>query len=123
VNAYDHWVRSWLILNTPWQGTGNRHEWAFSGSDDAALRACLDRLDESTVTDPKDRWAAALVFGYSDMGHPRRAESAWTIDAALTLAEILPPELDDLRDDLPRSFTDRAAGWLGDAHTPPFHPE
>jgi hypothetical protein len=112
-------MRSWLILNTPWQGTGNRHEWSFTGPDDAALRECLDRLDKSTAGDPEDRWTAAIVFGFSDSGRARTAESAWTIDGALTLAEILPPELNDLRDDLRQSFTARAAGSLGDAHTPP----
>jgi hypothetical protein len=112
-------MRSRLILNTPWQGTGNRHEWSFSGSDDAALRDCLDRLDGSTAADPGDRWAAAIVFAFSDGGRRREAEAAWTIDGALSLAELLPPDLDDLREDLRQSFAARAAGWQGDAHTPP----
>ena len=112
-------MRSWLILNTPWQGTGNRHECSFTGSDDKALRECLSWLDESIVGDPDDWWTAAIVFGFSDPGRARTTESAWTIDGALSLTEILPPALNDLADDLRQSFTARAAGSLGDAHTPP----
>ena len=37
-------VRSFLILNTPWQGTGTHWSWTFSGADERALREWLDSL-------------------------------------------------------------------------------
>lgn len=112
-------MRSWLILNTPWQGTGNRHEWSFSGRDHALLSECLDQLDGATTANPDDRWSAAIVFGFSDPEGVRTPKSAWTIRGALALARILPDQLGDLRADVLQRFAAREEGWLGDAHTPP----
>ena len=111
-------MRSFLILNTPWRGTGNRSPWTFSGADDGALRECLDQLAGWVALDPDDRWTAALVFGFSGSASHER-QRAWTLDGALALAELLPDSLDDLRDELLESFAARKAGWLGDARTPP----
>jgi hypothetical protein len=124
-------MRSFLILNRPWQGTGNSSDWSFSGADERTLRGCLDRLDSFATPDPTDRWVAAIVFGPAADSpivtrrgrgwgiRPGELERAWTIDGALALAEMLPDGLDDLREDLSKSFSDRKAGWLGDARTPP----
>jgi hypothetical protein len=114
-------VRSWLILNTPWEGTGNRSDWSFSGADEARLRECLDQLGEFVAPNPEDRWTAAVVHGFSDTGRPATPKQAWTIEGALALAELLPDALSDLRDDLLKCFSRRAEGWHGDAHTPPRH--
>ena len=111
-------MRSFLILNTPWRGTGNRSEWTLSGADDRALRKCLDQLAGFVAADTDDRWTAALVFGFSG-SPPNEDRRAWTLDGALALAAMLPDSLDDLRDELLESFTARKAGWLGDARTPP----
>lgn len=124
-------MRSFLILNTPWQGTGNRSTWTFSGRDEKTLRDCLDNLRGCEAPDPNDRWTAAIAFGSAEQGpilvkrdrsydiEPGERERAWTIDGALALAELLPETLSDLRTDLVESFTARKAGWPGDAHTPP----
>ena len=125
-------VRSFLILNRPWQGTGNASEWTFSGADERLLRDCLDQLASHSTDQVEDRWEAAIVFGPVvastelsrservsasawGYGTPRRA---WTIDGALALAGLLPESFGDLREDLTRSFVRRKAGWQGDATTP-----
>lgn len=119
-------MRSRLILNRPWQGTGNRSEWSFTGADDLILRESLDRLDAYVAPDASDRWTAALVFGFLDGKRHRITTAerisdarAWTLDGALALAEMLPDELDDLRGDLEQSFRARKDGRQGDATTPP----
>jgi hypothetical protein len=101
-------VRSYLILNSPWQGTGNRSWWSFSGAEDRALRNCLDRLDSFATAELEDRWTAAIVFGFLDRG-PLKRERAWTIEGAMTLAELLPESLADLRDDVVGRFANRVA--------------
>jgi hypothetical protein len=108
-----------LIVNRPWQGTGNRFEWSFSGAEDVALRECLMRLDEFVASDLEDRWIAAIVFGFSDRSGQRDPQGAWTIEGALALAAMLPESLGDVCADLVSSFSARIAGWPGDAHTPP----
>lgn len=102
-------VRSYIVLNSPWQGTGNRSRWSFSGNDDAALRACLERLNDFRTPDPTDWWTAAVVFYFSDPEIVPRPEGAWTAEGALKLAELLPDDLADVRDDLIGRFANRAA--------------
>jgi hypothetical protein len=120
-------VRSYLVLNMPWQGTGTQSIWQFSGADDAALRKCLDQLDAYHVPDPLDRWSAAIAYGfpetaplqppvYSTWPSPHQG---WAIAGALALAELLPERLEDLREALVETFSARAAGWSWDAHTTP----
>jgi hypothetical protein len=111
-------MQSFLILNRPWQGTGNASEWTFTGADEKALRGCLDQLSAFETRDVEDRWRAAIAFGSGSAwrGTPERG---WTIDGALALADALPVSLADLREDLIASFALRKAGWQGDASTPP----
>jgi hypothetical protein len=112
-------MQSFLTLNRPWRGTGNRSNWRFSGADERALRDCLDRLGGFTTNAVDDRWTAAIVYGPVDgpatvsrRGRkldvsPGTPEQAWTLDGALALAELLPERLADLRADLLESFTRR----------------
>jgi hypothetical protein len=98
-------MKSRLILNSPWRGTGNRSYWSFSGKDDRELRACLEALDEFRTDEFDDRWRAALIFYFADRykGPP---EAAWTIHGAQRLPDLLPESLADLRDDLFSRFRD-----------------
>jgi hypothetical protein len=119
-------MRSFLTINRPWQGTGNRENFVFSGREERALRDCLARLDAFVVPDPSDRWTAAIAVGPSEdpllvVEHERGygiepgvPERAWDIDGALALAELLPAQLHDLREDLVASFSARKEGRPGD---------
>jgi hypothetical protein len=105
-------VRSSLRLNSPWQGTGNAQAWSFDGADDRQLRDCLAQLDAFTVSDPADRWTAAVILfevdyygqGFGALGHDFRPAGQWSRAGALRLAELLPDALTDLRDDLRARF-------------------
>jgi len=99
-------MKSRLILNSPWRGTGNRSYWEFSGADDRALRDALARLDAFRTPDSDDRWTAALVLYYADQMYGGAPAGAWTIHGAIPLAELLPDSLADVRDDLLSRFRD-----------------
>jgi hypothetical protein len=115
---------SLLILNTPWQGTGNREIWEFSGADDKALQDCLDQLDAFAVADPEDPWSAAIAYAFqgqsrywlakrpgrsTTIGASYGAHRGWSLDGAMALADLLSERLSDLRADLLARFSARVA--------------
>jgi hypothetical protein len=75
----------------------------FSGNDDRILRDCLDELDDFIAPNGADRWTAAVVFEENPVG-AADALRAWTPDGARRLAQLLPDELADLREDIEARF-------------------
>jgi len=119
-------VRSQLVLRSPNNGVGWEDNWAFSGRHESVLRDHLAQLNEyltpaplepwdskqhQRVIEADDRWLAAMLLFTDDVYSKRfsiepviQAETAWTVEGARHLAELVPDELSDLRDGIERRF-------------------
>jgi hypothetical protein len=113
-------IRSQLVLRSRRDGTGTEDWWTFSGRNESVLRDHLAQIDAHSTPPPveqwdrkhgptieaKDRWQAAVllfadgVYSQRLYGSDIQAEAAWTAAGARQLAQILPEELWDLRQNI-----------------------